>query len=279
MRTVTRRAALGVGAIAAAGAGAVAVGESERGRRWLHTAGVVRGPDLAVPDVDVPVVTKTFTSGAARRRVQWSIAIPPRHDPTAVLVCLHGRNEDHAYAFSTIGLHRFVVDADRPWAVVSVDGGSSSYWHRRADGRDPQAMVFDELLPTVRQMIGDLPVALVGWSMGGYGALLAGADRPEVAAVAAASPALWRRFEQARPGAFDSATDFAEHDVFARRDRLRHVAVRIDCGSDDPFLATARELAVDIGASHAFGAGFHDAAYWRSRVPAQLEHLARYLPS
>jgi pimeloyl-ACP methyl ester carboxylesterase len=279
VRALSRRAAIGVSAIAAAGAGAVAVGESERGRRWLHVVGVVRGPDLAVPNVDVPVVTTTFTSDRMHRRVHWSLAVPLRVAPTALLVCLHGRNQDRDFAFRSIGLHKFVADAGLPWAVVSVDGGSSTYWHERADGRDPQAMVFDELVPMVRDKVGDLPVALVGWSMGGYGALLAAAERTGIAAVAAASPAVWRRFEQSTPGSFDSADDFARHDLFALVDRLRAASVRIDCGIDDPFEPTAHALAEAIGAEHDSGDGFHDAAYWRSRVPAQLGFLGAQLPT
>ena len=49
------------------------------------------------------------------------------------------------------------------------------------------------------------------------------------------------------------------------------VHVRIDCGEDDPFIATSRALAASLPAAESqFGEGFHDAASWRSRVPAQL---------
>jgi low temperature requirement protein LtrA len=44
----------------------------------------------------------------------------------------------------------FVAADARPWAVVGVDGGDASYWHARADGTDAEAMVLDELLPTLR---------------------------------------------------------------------------------------------------------------------------------
>jgi S-formylglutathione hydrolase FrmB len=277
MSPVTRRVALGAGAIATAGAAALAAGESERGRRWLHVVGVVRGPDLDAPDVHVDVQTHQLRSDAMRGRVGWSISVPDGRT-TAVLLCLHGRGNTHSYAFDTIGVHRFVAAAGLPWAVASVDGGESAYWHERADGRDPQAMIFDELLPVIRRSIGEAPVGLLGWSMGGYGALLAASERDDVIATAAASPAVWRRFGQASPGAFDDANDFARHDLFRQADALRRRAVRIDCGSDDPFRTNAEALANAIGAEAAFSSGFHDAGYWRSRVPAQLDFLAAHLP-
>lgn len=274
---MTRRTLLGTGGVAAVGAGAVVVGESERGRRWLHAAGLLRGPDLPPPDLDVPVDRRVLDSDRMGRSLEWAVAKPPVL-ATAMIVCLHGRNESHAFAFDTIGVHRFVAAARRPWAVASVDGGPSSYWHQRGGGQDPEAMIFEELLPELRRTVGDVPTVLLGWSMGGSGALLAASDHgDEVVAAAVASPALWRDFSAAASGAFDSEDDFTAHDVFGRLTTLRQRPVRIDCGRDDPFAATAKQLAAAIGAESDFGDGFHDAGYWRSRVPAQLEFFGRAL--
>ena len=268
---------LGAGGVAVVGAGAVAVGESERGRRWLHAAGVLKGPDLSPPDVQAQVTRHVLESRAVRRRVTWAVATPTA-PAEAIVVCLHGRNQSHAYAFDTIGMHRFVAAAGLPWAVASVDGGASSYWHERADGTDAQAMVLDEIVPAARRAVGDVPLLLLGWSMGGYGVLLATSDRPtDVVASAAASPAVWRTAGQTTPGAFDSAADFRRHDLFGRVEVLREQRVRIDCGSDDPFAPNVRALTDRIDAEHDFGLGFHDAAYWRSRVPAQLDFFERAL--
>jgi pimeloyl-ACP methyl ester carboxylesterase len=268
---------LGSGGIAAVGAGAVAAGETERGRRWLHSVGVVDGPDLRPPDIDVPVRAHAFESDAMRRRIEWAMA-EPDVAAKALVLCLHGRNASHAFAFDAIGVHRFVADAKLPWAVAGMDGGASSYWHARDDGTDAQAMLFDELLPALRLQLGAVPVVLLGWSMGGYGALLAASDHPNgVAAVAAASPAIWRSFSASSSGAFDSAADFSEHDLFERASTLRRRPVRIDCGRDDPFLSNARDMAVAVDAEADFGEGFHDEGYWRSRVPSQLEFFRQAL--
>ena len=63
VRTVTRRSALAAGLLATAGAGAVATGNFARGRRWLHTVGLVDGPDLPVPTADVAVEYQELASG------------------------------------------------------------------------------------------------------------------------------------------------------------------------------------------------------------------------
>jgi pimeloyl-ACP methyl ester carboxylesterase len=77
-----------------------------------------------------------------------------------------------------------------PFALASVDG-RSSYWHRRVGGEDRMAMLLQDFLPLLadRHGLARGPVALVGWSMGGYGAVLAAEEHPgRFAAVAAASP-------------------------------------------------------------------------------------------
>ena len=53
-------------------------------------------------------------------------------------------------------------------------------------------------------------VGFLGWSMGGYGALLLGGrlGPARTAAICAVSPALWMSSGAAAPGAFDGPDDF-----------------------------------------------------------------------
>ena len=63
-----------------------------------------------------------------------------------------------------------------PFAVVAVDGGNS-WWHRRVTGEDSGAMVLTELLPMLpTKGLDTSRVGFIGWSMGGYGSLLARRD-------------------------------------------------------------------------------------------------------
>jgi S-formylglutathione hydrolase FrmB len=219
----------------------------------------------------------------------WRISFPPGHregDTLPVAVVLHGRGGDERSAFDDLALDGYLADAVRggapPFALASVDGGDHSYWHRRAGGDDPQAMVVDEFLPLLAgQGLRTSRIGLFGWSMGGYGALLLAETLgpARIAAVAADSPALWTRFADSAAGAFDGETDFADHDVFAGRDRLAGIPVRIACGDRDPFYPAVREFVGDVPdlAGTDVSAGGHTDVFWRRTAPAQLRFLAAAL--
>lgn len=139
--------------------------------------------------------------------------------------------------------------------------------------------MFEELLPVVRAKLTSVPLLLLGWSMGGFGALLAATDhREEVCAVAAASPALWRSVSQAAPGAFDSAGDFDRNDVFHRVAAISDVPVWIGCGDADPFAGASIALAARLPlAETAFVPGSHDLELWRGFLPSQIAFFRRTL--
>jgi enterochelin esterase-like enzyme len=144
-------------------------------------------------------------------------------------------------------------------------------------------MLLDEFVPMVdRRLSMPAPRALMGWSMGGYGALLAAETAPErFKAVAVASPALWTSPDATAPGAFDSAADYRRFDIFAGAGRLSALTVRVDCGTGDPFYAATRRFVARLPSGHqgGFGPGSHNAAYWRSIAPAQLATIASALKS
>ena len=120
-------------------------------------------------------------------------------------------------------------DESPPYAVVGVDGGIS-YWHRRKTGEDRLSMLLKELVPLCARRYrlggGGRGRAIIGWSMGGYGALLAAETEPKLfAAVVATGPAVWTSYDAMMLGprdAFDDAADFAG----VRRHRARGPARR-----------------------------------------------------
>ena len=130
-------------------------------------------------------------------------------------------------------------------------------------------MLADKALATNR-------VALIGWSMGGYGALLLASrlGPSRVAGVAAASAALWQSPGDSAPGAFDDAKDFARNDVFARRHVLTRMPVRLDCGRGDPFIVANRAFARGLpSAAATFDDGAHTQQYWTAHAGAQMSWL------
>lgn len=268
---------------------------------WLSGACSPAPPTRTPPNSTtvVPTATATarrdagtFHSDAVGAEVRYVAARPAGIAPDQVLpvvFCLPGRGGT-AQSQSASGLIEALDEAVAagvvsPFALVFLDGGDS-YWHRRASGEDRQAMLVDELIPLVASRYGmgtDGRRGLLGWSMGAYGALLTAEKHPDLfVAVVAASPAIWPSYEAmlAGPGdAFDSAEDFAANDVVAGIGHLAPLAVRIDCGEEDPFYWPTRSLVTAFSADRppegGFRAGGHDAAFWHSLYSEQIAFFDR----
>lgn len=279
MERITRRRFLAggatAGALAVGGAGFAASQNIHGIRRLLHGRGLLGGPDEAQPDVAANVGYATLGSGSAA--VNYGLYLPSA-PASVVLYCLHGRGGNRQNAFDGIGVHRFVAARNLPWAVASLDGGEG-FWHRRADGSDTQADLIDTLMPFVGSKAPDARSVLMGWSMGGYGALLILLKHRDLFAGAVANgPSIWSSFGAAAPGAFDDEADFAANDVLAGAASLQGAPVRVDCGEDDPFAGAVEELrtrapGLDVNISD----GFHEDATWRSFLPAQLDFIQTHV--
>ncbi|MDX6261083.1 MAG: hypothetical protein QOH84_2771 [Kribbellaceae bacterium] len=208
---------------------------------------------------------------------------PHGQDPDAalpVVLMLHGRGGDHTSAINDLKADRYLTAAVQagtaPFALATVDGGADNYWHRRASGDDPLRMLTTEFLPVLKKLgLRTERFGVLGWSMGGYGALLLAADQgaKQVAAAGAMSPALWHKVSQAAAGAYDGPDDFQRNQVFGRAADFKNVALRIDCGRDDPFAGAVRDLRAEVPADGGLQAGAHTAGYWRRMLGAQLAFL------
>lgn len=241
-----------------------------------------------LPSAGGKVITGSFRSRQRRTQVAFRIATPTGHAATGlpVIIGLHGFGGD-ARTLMDLGFPGRVDDAVRagapPFAYVTVDGGRSSYYHRRTDGTDAGAMVLDELLPVLRGMgFATARIALHGFSMGGYGALLLATQRPSlVAAVAVVSPALWDRAADTPAVAFDSAADFAAHDVFTKVAVLQRIPLRIDVGDKDPFRPAVRRFRARFTTAPAGGVepGGHTEDFVATRYADQFAFLGKHLAS
>lgn len=269
---LSRRAVLRLGLGAAAGAA---------GALTLAPPLPAQPPSTAAPTY----VAGSFVS-AARGGVatNWAIARPPgQTGPLRPVIALHGKGSDAATVMAggvEQGLAQAVEAGLPPFAVVAVDGGGS-YWHRRASGEDSGAMVLDELLPMLgEQGLDTSRVGFLGWSMGGYGALLLGArlGPARTAAICAVSPALWTSAGATAPGAFDGADDYAANSVWGLP-ALGSIPIRIDCGNGDPFAAATKQFIAQLPTPPAggFSPGGHDASFWSSQLPGEISWLAPLL--
>jgi enterochelin esterase-like enzyme len=230
----------------------------------------------------------SFHSVYRHQNVQMTMVTPAgvRPDGLSVVVALHGSGSNAASMAAQVrpALARSRV---RHLAVICVDGGET-YWHKRADGDDPDGMIVHEVLPRAAAAgLRTNRLGITGQSMGGYGALLLGEQlsRP-VAAVAALSPAIYASYGDARAAnarSFDSAADFARSDVFTGVAALRTVPTWVACGTDDPFAPEVAAFRAELAGKKARPVpggllpGCHDDAFWLSNMPAALQFIGAHL--
>jgi pimeloyl-ACP methyl ester carboxylesterase len=239
-----------------------------------------------------PQVSGSFYSQARKRNVGYTIAYPPGHHPgdsLPLIVTLHGYGGNHINALDGTTPARALAfrPDDRPlppMAMVTVDGGGG-YWNPHP-GDNPMAMVTDELIPMCQLLrLGQppQPIATMGISMGGYGAILLAERFPHlINAVAAISPAIWTSYTQARnanPGAYATAVDFAADDAITLTAALKDTAIRVAIGNDDPFhpgvVALARVLPPQ--AVLVYSHGCHTSPFFRSQQPPSLHFLGQQI--
>ncbi|WP_188782910.1 alpha/beta hydrolase-fold protein [Nocardioides phosphati] len=244
-------------------------------------AAVVAGAGALVEGAVVPGADSDGgdLSRGVLRGAEWWISRPDgASGRLPVVVALHG-----AYAGAEQWRRKLDLDdahraSGARFALAAIDGGVHDYWHPRAVGRDPRSLVLDRFLPLLaREGLDVARPAFLGWSMGGYGALMLATEIDHAGPVVATSPALWSRFEDSAPGAYDGPTDFARWGILgnhARIDRLARDRVRVDCGASDPFVPGVTELRRELpSAKVRFSPGAHNAGYWKRVLPAQLAWL------
>jgi S-formylglutathione hydrolase FrmB len=301
MPDLSRRSLLGLGASAAVGAVSAYALDILFQPRTSHAAPVAtpvskagtQAPLAPAPSAPLEpaagpaptMVTGSFVSAArGGTSTNWAIARPPGQTKALrPVIALHGKGSDASTVMAggvEQGLAQAVNAGLPPFAVVAVDGGGS-YWHKRASGEDAGAMVLDELVPMLdKQGLDTSRVAFLGWSMGGYGALLLGGrlGPARTAAICAVSPALWLSPGAAAPGAFDGADDFSANSVFGMP-ALASIPIRVDCGDSDPFYAATKQFIAQLPNPPAggFSPGGHTAEFWSSQLPAELTWMAPQL--
>ncbi|OBJ60550.1 alpha/beta hydrolase-fold protein [Mycobacterium sp. 1423905.2] len=297
MPDLSRRSVLGLGASAVCGAvGAYALDMVFSPRTSVAAPQPAFGTSVPLapgrpldpppPAQAAPTMTTGSFVSAARGGVStnWAIARPPgQTKPLRPVIALHGKGSDAATVMAggvEQGLAQAVNAGLPPFAVVAVDGGGG-YWHKRASGDDAGAMVLNELIPMLdSHQLDTSRVAFLGWSMGGYGALLLGGrlGAGRTAAICAVSPALWTSAGAAAPGAFDGADDYAANSVWGMP-ALGAIPIRIDCGDSDPFYSATKQFIAQLPNPPAggFSPGGHDGGFWSSQLPAELTWMAPLL--
>jgi S-formylglutathione hydrolase FrmB len=193
-------------------------------------------------------------------------------------LALHGRG-GNAKMFLELGvpemLDAAVAEGMKPFAVVSVDGGDNTYWVSSTPADDPQRMLHEEMpLWLGNRGFAVAPFAVMGISMGGYGALNY-ARTPGLARVAAISSAMFSSWTDAK-----TRNAFADEAHWQATEPLLNVAtitspeVGIWCGTNDAFVTQARQYVTKAQPKiAAIGPGGHDDAYWKRVLPDVIRFI------
>jgi pimeloyl-ACP methyl ester carboxylesterase len=257
---------------------------------------IVRIADGAHGCVDVPVPPAAgvhVLRGVIPTRhvavpVRYALIVPDgARGLDRVAYVLPGRGSD-ADAAVGLGLDGFLADllrqGDVPRFALAVMDAGDSYFHPRTTGEDRLAVATVDFPRVVRAVLGVSHVreALMGQSMGGYGALLAAEREPlRYHAVAVAGPAIFPSYDDQHRSvgdAFDSAADFARYDVLAHAGMLRGRAVAVRAGRRDPFLPGVRAFARACPTANVqIEPGCHDAGFWRASAPSLLAFVGAHL--
>jgi pimeloyl-ACP methyl ester carboxylesterase len=246
-------------------------------------------PPAASRGAAQPPVFGSFRSAARRREVGFALSYPPGYPDGArlpVCLALHGYGSDARTTIGTGDYPQFIAGAVRdgaaPFVLAAPDGGNG-YWHPHADD-DPLGMLVDEFLPLLAARgLRTERVAVAGWSMGGYGALLfALAYRDRIRLAVASSPAIFHSYADAHrvnPGAYDSPAEWARYDVTVRAKEFTGLPVRIAIGADDPFAPAVRNLRDRLPERSVvrIATGCHDNRFWTYAAPAQVQAISSAL--
>ena len=253
-------AAASVAALAAVGTIGAATGAlpvPTRVRRLFQDTGT----NGEIPDAPVGVTTFELRVSQARgREVGFYTAVPEGHgDGAGLPVCLvlHGASATTA-DYASFGFAQFLTAARRArGATVRARRCRRRTLAMGGDGAgdDPQRMLFDEIPAWCADRGYDgSRLAVYGWSMGGYGALLAAIRNPGgLSAVAALSPAVG-----------------ADDEVATRADELDPARTAVWCGTADSLHDAVEAMAARIPggpAIEAYAPGAHTRGYWNRITP------------
>lgn len=262
--------------------------------RWYRLTGAYGEAGTPPPEYPVTYEYGTLASAHLAAAAEYGVACPPgllrdtpaRRSAAPVCVCLPGRGRtprellEERLRFGDVVADAVAKRGVAPFAVAALQA-SPTYWHHREAGDDAMATLFDEFIPLLRRDLGlGGPLAIMGWSMGGYGALRAAELHPaDFRGVCAVSPALWESYDAGVGDSFDDAADFAAHDVFTDVGLLRGLPVRIDCGTRDPFHDAAKAFAESLPEppGGGFETGGHNDAYWSRVAPAEVDFIGGVL--
>ena len=246
-------------------------------------------------------------SAIMNREIPAMVTVPKDYrvtdGPRPVLYLLHGAGDDERTWCDRTPVQEM---ADTYGVIIVTPGVGTSWYFDSPEDKNSQFETFvaSELVKFVDAHYRTVPKregrALAGNSMGGHGAMFLAIRHKDVfSATAPMSGGMDIRAADPRVGAFPENWDIKkrlgsiqahperwnELTVINQVDSLKNgeLAISIDCGTEDFFLAVNRQLHAKLtamGIVHAYAEypGQHGWDYWRLALPRQMAFLARHLP-
>ncbi|MEO9475721.1 MAG: alpha/beta hydrolase-fold protein [Cyclobacteriaceae bacterium] len=263
------------------------------------------------------LTNQKLESKILKRSLDYAVLLPDGYDVSTdtypVVYLLHGYGDDETAWYQGGGL-RYNVDKNEDVAVPMIyvmPQGFNTYYINKYNGKFPYMDMFvKELVPTIDSLFrtkkNKTQRAVMGYSMGGYGALILPVMNPDVFSVSIPLSMSFRTRDQyleETQGAFDiqwapnfgprvgasgesrfsdyykehSPFYFFDTDEISRFDGLK---ILIDCGDDEESLSkTNNEMHVllrdhNIAHEYRVRSGAHSWNYWKEAYPEALAFIS-----
>ena len=248
------------------------------------------------------VAAHSVVSPALGRSMPCFVVLPPGYQESQrcypVLYLLHGWSGDHTNWTTLTNLVQYAAEYDL--IIVTPAGENSWYVNSATRPSDRFAdYIVQDLIASIeagfRTIAAPHRRAIAGLSMGGYGAMLAAAQNPELFAAAGSISGAFdgpRGIEDVLPDLRES-TDAAfggPHSELRTQCDLRNALnsaatlpyLYMACGVSDPLLASNRAIAATLSLKDARYEyhempGAHDWSFWDKALPSLLRSVARIL--
>ncbi|MGE5383853.1 MAG: alpha/beta hydrolase [Omnitrophica WOR_2 bacterium] len=275
-----------------------------------------KGDDVVEPHIFIRLLEdQSFQSTLLKRNVNYAVLLPVEYDtaqgPFPVIYLLHGFGEDEKgwYKWGNIKYYADLYKNETGPAIYVMPAGGNSYWINNYTNQNRvMDMVVNELVTEIdskyRTIKDPASRAVMGYSMGGYGALALVAKNPEIFNTAVVLSMSFRTDSQymAEPQkVFDEQwgvifggrgkteeeritdyfLEYSPFHFFLNENDPSHSGQNyfIDCGKDEETLTVTNnelhQLLVANNIKHEFRSrdGAHTWDYWHKSLPEALKYI------